>query len=125
PVALPGESGRAMLGVLASGGGRRLDEDADDGGARACARGHSGTGPGVEEAPSGFGDTISESLFGDVYDPSRWRPLSAGSFFTEGWNRPWASPPAGEGGAPRQGWLNAFDGVFYRLGVLTGGVATN
>ena len=72
-----------------------------------------------------FTDTIRESLFGDVYDPSKWRPLSAGTFFTEGWNRPWASPPAGEGGAPRQGWLNAFDGVFYRLGVLTANIADN
>jgi hypothetical protein len=54
-------------------------------------------------------DTIGESLFGDVYaEPSRWQPLSAGTFFTEGWRRPWTSPPAGEGGAPRQGWLNAF-----------------
>src|SRR5262245_64110364 len=68
-----------------------------------------------------FLDTTKESLFGDVYaEPSRWQPLSAGGFFSEGWNRPWASPPPGEGGAPRQGWLNAFDGVFYRLGVLTG-----
>jgi hypothetical protein len=49
-------------------------------------------------------DTIGESMFGDVYaEPSRWQPLSAGSFFTEGWNRPWVSPPAGTGGAPRQG----------------------
>ena len=69
-------------------------------------------------------DTIGESLFGDVYaEPSKWQPLSAGSFFSEGWNRPWVSPPAGGGGAPRQGWLNAFDGVFYRLGVATFGFA--
>src|SRR5215831_11322495 len=69
-----------------------------------------------------FLDTTKESLFGDVYaEPSRWQPLSAGTFFTEGWKQPWASPPAGEGGAPRQGWLNAFDGVFYRLGVATFG----
>jgi hypothetical protein len=33
------------------------------------------------------------------------------------------SPPTGEGGAPRQGWLNSFDGVFYRLGVATFGFA--
>jgi len=71
-----------------------------------------------------FLDTTKESLFGDVYaEPSRWQPLSAGTFFTEGWKQPWASPPAGEGGAPRQGWLNAFDGVFYRLAIATGGYA--
>jgi hypothetical protein len=69
-------------------------------------------------------DTISESLLGDVYaEPSKWQPLPADTFFSEGWNRPWASPPPGQGGAPRQGWLNAFDGVFYRLGVATFGFA--
>lgn len=74
----------------------------------------------------GLLDAARESLFGDVYaEPSKWQPLSAGTFFSEGWNRPWASPPPGEGGAPRQGWLNAFDGVFYRLGVLTGGLAND
>jgi len=29
------------------------------------------------------------------------------------------------GGAPRQGWLNSFDGVFYRLGVGTYGYGHN
>lgn len=63
-----------------------------------------------------------ESLTGDVYaEPSRWRPLSLGTFFSGGWNEPWASPSAGGGGAPRQGWLNAADGVFYRLAVGTFG----
>jgi len=61
-----------------------------------------------------------ESLVGDVYEPSRWRPLYLDEFFTEGWTRAWASPPAGEGGAPRQGWIGAADGVFYRLGIVTG-----
>ena len=63
---------------------------------------------------------MGESLTGDFYAESAgWRELSLGSLFSEGWNEPWASPPAGEGGAPRQGWLNAYDGVFYRLGVAT------
>ncbi len=35
------------------------------------------------------------------------------------------SPPTGGGGAPRQGWLNAFDGVFYRLGIATFGFAND
>jgi len=57
-----------------------------------------------------------ESLFGDPYaHPERWQPLSLGTFFTEGWDEPWISPPKGGGGAPRQSWLNAFNGVFYRL----------
>jgi hypothetical protein len=63
-----------------------------------------------------------ESLTGDVYaDPSRWRPLSLGTLFSEGWNQSWVSPPAGGGGAPRQGWINAADGVFYRLVIGTFG----
>jgi len=68
---------------------------------------------------------IGESLLGNVYEPSRWRELSLGSLFSEGWDEPWASPPAGEGGAPRQGWLNANDGVFYRLGIGTFNFAEN
>ena len=69
-------------------------------------------------------DAMVESLTGDVYaEPSRWRALSLGTFFTEGWDEAWVSPPTGEGGAPRQGWLNAFDGVFYRLGIATFGFA--
>lgn len=63
-----------------------------------------------------FGEVISESMFGDVYaEPSRWQELGYGNLFSKGWNKPWASPPTGGGGAPRMGWLNAADGVFYRL----------
>jgi len=72
------------------------------------------------EAGSFFG-AMGESLTGNVYESSRWRELSLGTLFSEGWDEAWASPPAGEGGAPRQGWLNAYDGVFYRLGVATFG----
>lgn len=67
---------------------------------------------------------MAKSLTGDVYgDPSAWRELSLRDFFSEGWDRAWVSPPPGGGGAPRQGWLNSFDGVFYRLGVATYGYA--
>ena len=60
--------------------------------------------------------TIEESLFGDVYAEGRWRPLTLGSFFTDGWLEPWAAAPAGRDGlTPRHGWLGAFNGVFYRL----------
>jgi hypothetical protein len=68
------------------------------------------------------GEAISESMFGDVYgDPSRWQELGYGNFFTKGWNKPWVSPPLGGGGAPRQGWLNAEDGVFFRLSIASFG----
>ena len=67
-----------------------------------------------------FGEMASESMFGDVYgDPSKWEELGYGNLFSKGWNKPWVSPPAGGGGAPRQGWLNADDGVFYRLSLAS------
>jgi hypothetical protein len=64
--------------------------------------------------------TIAYSLFGDVYAEGSWRPLSLGTFFTEGWLEPWAAAPSGQSGlAPRHGWLASFDGVFYRLWFTT------
>jgi len=72
------------------------------------------------------GDVMLESLAGDVYGhPERWRELTLGTFFSEGWDHSWVSPPNGDGGAPRQGWLNADDGVFYRLGIGTFGWASD
>jgi len=80
----------------------------------------------TSQAPDGVFGAMAKSLTGDVYgDPSKWRELSLSNFFTEGWNRAWVSPPPGGGGAPRQGWLNSFDGVFYRLAVGTYGYAHN
>jgi hypothetical protein len=68
----------------------------------------------------GLFDTITESLFGDVYAPGTWRPLPLSTFFSEGWFEPWAAAPAGRDGiSPRHGWLAAFDGVFYRLWFAT------
>src|SRR5262245_31398052 len=87
--------------------------------------------PGVAQETSpastdGVLGAIAKSLTGDVYsDPSRWRELSLSGLFTEGWDQAWVSPPPGGGGAPRQGWLNSFDGVFYRLGVPTYGYSHN
>ncbi len=76
----------------------------------------------LDEHDYSLSEVITESLFGDVYsEPSKWQELSYGDFFTAGWHKPWASPPAGGGGAPRQGWLNANEGVFYRLGIAVFG----
>ena len=52
-------------------------------------------------------------MFGDRGD--LWRPLSLRTLFTEGWHEPWSRYPRSSTGAPRQGWINAYDGVFYRL----------
>src|SRR4026209_2946274 len=81
--------------------------------------------PETSPPPSdGIRGAMAKSLTGDVYgDPTAWRELSLRDFFSEGWDRPWVSPSPGGGGAPRQGWLNSFDGVFYRLGVATYGHA--
>lgn len=69
-----------------------------------------------------FGEVIAESVAGDVYaNPSRWQELGLHNLFSKGWDKPWVSPPAGAGGAPRQGWINAYDGVFFRLSIATFG----
>ena len=79
--------------------------------------------PGIE---MGLLDTVTESLFGDVYAEGRWRPLSLSTFFSEGWLEPWASAPAGQDGlTPRHGWRGAFDGVFYRLWLATFGYSNS
>src|SRR5207247_140006 len=71
-----------------------------------------GTSPVSARAEYSVFDAAKESLFGDPYsDPDRWQPLSLGTLLTEGWDEPWISPPKGGGGAPRQSWLNAFNGV--------------
>ncbi len=63
--------------------------------------------------------TISESIFGNAYaKPSPWHPLLATTFFSEGWDEPYVASPAGSGGAARGGWINGFDGVFFRAWFL-------
>jgi hypothetical protein len=73
------------------------------------------TSPRVESGPL---VTIAESIFGTP-DPDSWRPLPIWTLFTEGWNEAWVPSPSGSGGAPRQGWINALDGNFYRLWFFT------
>jgi hypothetical protein len=62
---------------------------------------------------TGLLDLIRESMFAKRDD--LWRPLPLRTFFSEGWNEPWSASPRSSTGAPRQAWINAFDGVFYRL----------
>ena len=83
-----------------------------------------GMAPGTPPAPfagysSGLSalEVIRTSLFDDIYSPetqARWTPLPLGTFFTEGWDQPFALPPAGSGARTRIGWINAFGGVFFR-----------
>ncbi|QDV34760.1 hypothetical protein ElP_26550 [Tautonia plasticadhaerens] len=75
-----------------------------------------GAAPPMPRVEMGVLETIAESIFGDASAPGKWRPLSLGNFFSEGWLEPWAGGPAGRSGlTPRHGWLGAFEGVFYRL----------
>jgi hypothetical protein len=72
---------------------------------------------------SAFLGTLLDSLAGDAYQPGRRSPLPIDTLFSEGWDEPWVAAPNGPGGdgAPRQAWLNAYDGAFFRLGVATFG----
>ena len=73
-----------------------------------------------EDKSYSFSEAAIESMTGDVYSDkaaANWQDLSYSNLFSKGWNKPWVSPPNGGGGAPRQGWINANDGVFYRLGI--------
>jgi hypothetical protein len=65
-----------------------------------------------------FSQVILQSIFGQP-DPDDWRPLPLSTLFSEGWREPWIPSPNGSGGAPRQGWINAADGNFYRLWFFT------
>ncbi|WZO95751.1 hypothetical protein EP7_002720 [Isosphaeraceae bacterium EP7] len=80
--------------------------------------------PSTTRIETGFFDTIGESLFGKP-DPNTWRPLPLSTFFSEGWNEAWVPSPNGDGGAARQGWINAMDGSLYRLSFFTFGQAFN
>ncbi len=62
-------------------------------------------------------DTALESLFGEA-STSDWTPLLLSELFTVGWNQPFVHSPPSDGGAMRQEWINAANGVFYRQWVL-------
>jgi hypothetical protein len=69
-----------------------------------------------------------ESLFGDAYSEARkseWHPLSLRTFFTDGWLEPFIDPPAGTGGAPRNGWVNSFEGSLFRAWFISFAFAEN
>ncbi|MDB5313134.1 MAG: hypothetical protein JWO38_7336 [Gemmataceae bacterium] len=81
-----------------------------------CPTPHPHDEPGRGEG--GLLDAITGSIFGHP-DPSTWTALPLSTFFTEGWRQPWVGGPDSDGGAPRHGWINAFDGLFYRQVVGT------
>ncbi len=56
-----------------------------------------------------------DSIFGRT-DYATWHPLPLKTLFSEGWDEAWIGPPNGSRGGPRQGWIDAADGNFYRLG---------
>ncbi|HSF10206.1 MAG TPA: hypothetical protein VLA60_12390 [Nitrospirales bacterium] len=83
----------------------------------------SSPGTSQKQKTFSFFKMVEESFFGDPTDP--WRPISLSTFFSEGWDEPFDYPVKGSGGAPRQGWINSLDGVFYRLWFLSYGHTQN
>lgn len=62
-------------------------------------------------------DVIVDSITpGGSAEP--WRPLSLGTFLTEGWDEPFVPLPAGTRGGLRQGYINSFEGTMYRLATV-------
>ncbi len=75
--------------------------------------------PAPEGAPAGLSalEVVRASLFDDIYSDeakARWTPLYLSTYFSEGWNTPFVLPTSSSAGAPRQGWVGAFDGQFFR-----------
>lgn len=74
--------------------------------------------PPLPHAPAVVSETegrkfgfLRESILGKA--DGEWTPLLL-SHLGEGFFDPWVRPPDGASGAPRQGWLNSFDGHFTR-----------
>jgi hypothetical protein len=62
-------------------------------------------------------EIVLASLVDDLYSDdakARWTPLYLREYFTEGWDTPFILAPSSSAGAPRQGWIGAFDGQFFR-----------
>lgn len=72
-----------------------------------------------------FCSVACDSIFGDT-SLRCWTPLTLDTFFSEGWDEAWVGGPAGESGlTPRHGWLGSFEGLFYRLWLVSGGYQHN
>ncbi|QDV34398.1 hypothetical protein [Tautonia plasticadhaerens] len=76
--------------------------------------------PRVVMGPLGV---IAESICGPAPEEC-WSPLSLHTFFTEGWDTPFAKAPPGTNGAPKQNWIGTPAGTFGRF-VDTGFFYTN
>jgi len=70
-----------------------------------------------QRAAMTFREVARESVFGPASEDD-WKPLSLSTFFTEGWDRPFANAPKGTHGAPRGNWIGAPAGVFGRFATL-------
>ncbi|WP_165220040.1 hypothetical protein [Aquisphaera insulae] len=80
--------------------------------------------PGVFPARRSTLEVIRASIFDDIFSEeaqARWTPLSLRGFFTEGWDEPFVLPAASNNGVPRQGWVGAFGGHFFRAWFLVFG----
>ena len=62
-------------------------------------------------------EVMRESIFGRA-SRKGWKPLSLWTFFSEGWDEPFARSPDGTNGAPKQNWISTPAGIFGRYGTL-------
>ncbi|MGP0062890.1 MAG: hypothetical protein ACLQGP_04710 [Isosphaeraceae bacterium] len=62
-------------------------------------------------------EVMRESIFGPA-SPEDWKPLTLGTFFSEGWDEPFTRAPAGTNGAPKQNWDATPSGIFGRYATL-------
>jgi len=85
-------------------------------GAAAAAAATEPAAPAKSATPvrTNVGRAALDSIFGKT-DYREWTPLPLSTVFSEGWDEAWVGPPNGDRGGPRQGWIGAADGNFYRL----------
>jgi len=69
-------------------------------------------------------DVIRESIFGPAKKED-WKPLTLGTFFSEGWDQPYVNAPEGTNGAPKQNWMASPGGVFGRFFTVEGFYTNN
>lgn len=102
---------------FASSGNGELNDVLTNVSCGSCSCGNCGCGQNYSRLVC---DSCCETAYESLHGPAKcWRPLTCDTFFSEGWNEAWAGGPAGQCGlTPRHGWLGAFEGNFYRLGLV-------
>jgi hypothetical protein len=117
PTASPAYVGSDPLAPMTPTTGRLVSPDSGDTGAPGMVPRPPPSVSAEDEPRRSVLDVIRASLFDDIYSEearARWTPLYLRTYFTDGWNTPFIQPTSSSAGAPRQGWVGAFDGQFFR-----------